>query len=225
MPRIRRLRLSTRPTPPAEHRPRPLPLVVEGRFDLEFLLHLSDRLQSDNPDLPDLRRLSAAGRLIGLPAGGGELITWADRLAPLGCPEFHLYDREQAPETQVRQQVITQIRQRPGCDAALTARRTLENYLHPAAIAAATGVALAFGDHDLVAERLARHRPDIDAAWPALSRRSRQRLLQRAKRVLNTQAVRHMTADLLQERDPAGEVRGWFRRIGALLNLPHPPGD
>jgi len=54
---------------------------------------------------------------------------------------------------------------------------------------------------------------------------SRQRLLNLAKRVLNTQAVRHITAALLAERDPAGEVLGWFRRIGALLDSLTPSGD
>jgi hypothetical protein len=39
------------------------------------------------------------------------------------------------------------------------------------------------------------------------------------KRLLNTEAPRHMTAELLAQRDPAGEVVGWFREIGRLIEL------
>jgi len=204
---------------------RPLVIVVEGVLDAEFLQHLSDQLQPDISDLPDLGALTAAGQVVWIPAGGGDLRPWATRLAPLGVAEFHLYDREQEPETTLRQMVVDQIRQRRGCEAALTTKRALENYLHSAAIQAATGITVAFGDHDPVAQRLVRYCPQVNDAWPALSRRSRQRLLNRAKRLLNTLAVRHMTAALLAERDPAGEVLGWFRRIGALLDSPSPSGD
>jgi len=200
-------------------------IVVEGVLDAEFLQCLSDQLQPDEPGLPDLRCLTTTGQLVWIPAGGGDLRAWATRLAPLGVAEFHLYDREQAPETANRQAVVDQIRQRPGCEAALTTNRALENYLHPAAIQAATGITINFDDHDPVAERLVRSRPNLDAVWPTFSRRSRQRLLNLAKRVLNTQAVRHITAALLAERDPAGEVLGWFRRIGALLDSLTPSGD
>ncbi|HUQ71028.1 MAG TPA: hypothetical protein VM165_15985 [Planctomycetaceae bacterium] len=200
-------------------------IVVEGVLDAEFLRHLSDQLQPDIPDLPDLCRLTAAGHIVWIPAGGGDLRAWTTRLAPLGVAEFHLYDREQEPETTIRQTVVDQIRQRLGCDAALTTKRALENYLHPAAIQAATGITIDFGDHDPVAERLVGSRPHLDAVWPTFTRRSRQRLLNLAKRTLNTQAVRHMTSALLAERDPTGEVLGWFQRIGALLDSLTPPGD
>ncbi|HUQ69936.1 MAG TPA: hypothetical protein VM165_10455 [Planctomycetaceae bacterium] len=199
--------------------------MVEGVLDAQFLQGLSDQLHPDVPDLPDLGRLTAAGHIVWIPAGGGDLKAWVTRLAPLGVAEFHLYDREQAPETAIRQAVVDQIRQRSGCEAALTTKRALENYLHPAAIQAATGITIDFGDHDPVAERLVRSRPHLDAVWPTFSRRCRQRLLNLAKRTLNTQAVRHMTADLLAERDPVGEVLGWFRRIGALFESLTPSGD
>jgi hypothetical protein len=113
--------------------------------------------------------------------------------------------------------VVAQINQRAGCHAVLTRNRALENYLHPKAIVAATGSHIRVDDHTSVAETLARARPEIAAEWPSLSRRTRQRLLHRAKRLLNTHAVQHMTAALLAERDPASEVLGWFRHLAELL--------
>jgi len=199
------------------HFSRPLLFVVEGVLDIRFLTLLSQRLRSELSDIPDLAELTAQGRLVFIPAGGGDLSAWVTRLAPLGCAEFHLFDSEQAPETALRQIVVAQINQRPGCLATLTRKRALENYLHPVAIAAATGLQIVVDDHTSVAETLVCSRTEIAAAWPTLSRRTRQRLLNRAKRLLNTRAVQHMTADLLAERDPTGEVLGWFRKLAAFL--------
>jgi hypothetical protein len=44
-------------------------------------------------------------------------------------------------------------------------------------------------------------------------RRTIRRLIYRAKRWLNRQAVMQMTADLLAQRDPEGEVLRWLRLI------------
>jgi hypothetical protein len=52
-------------------------------------------------------------------------------------------------------------------------------------------------------------------AWHALSQRARQRLVHSAKRWLNRIAVEHMTAALLAERDPAGELLGHLSAIAA----------
>ena len=196
---------------------RPLLFVVEGILDVQFLSLLSGQLRATCPDIPDLGELSARGRLVFIPAGGGDLSAWVTRLAPLGCREFVLFDREQPPETALRQVVVAQINARPGCIATLTKKRALENYFHPAAIEAATGLRIDVDDESAVAEALVCARPEIAAAWPTLSRRTRQRLLNRVKRLLATVAVRHMTAELLAERDPAGEVLGWFRALATLL--------
>lgn len=172
------------------------------------------RLETDLPDLDDLAQ---QGRLILLPAGGGDLTAWTHRLAPLACPQFYLFDREQEPETSVRRSVISQLNQRPDCRAALTQKRCLENYLHPEAIAAACGVWVEVGHDTSVAAAVAQAHPEWQAIWPTLTRRACQRRIERTKPQLNTLAVRHMTVDLLRERDPVGEVIGWFRQIAHLL--------
>ena len=43
------------------------------------------------------------GELIFVPFGGGHVRAWSDRFAPLARPEFHLYDHELPPETELRQ--------------------------------------------------------------------------------------------------------------------------
>lgn len=200
-------------------RPRLL-IVLEGLNDCEFLRRLATVLRQEGEPVPDLARLEQQGAVILLPVGGGDLAAWARRLAPLQLPEFHLYDKEQSPETESRQSLIQQINQRSGCLAALTRKRSLENYLHPQAIRDALGVELAFGDETPLAEALAErcHQQAVRALrWKALPRRRQKNLVQRAKRRLNTCVVTQMTVALLTQRDPRGEIRSWFAAIGQML--------
>ena len=197
----------------------PLLILLEGANDLEFLVRLTGQLRRELPHLPDLTRWRAAGRIVLVPVGGGDPASWPNRLRPLGLPEFHLYDREQLPETNARQRAVDQVNARPDCRGALTAKRSLENYLHPQAIASAGGGELEFGDHDSVSLLVARQRYEQvppSLPWDSLLRRTQQRLAARAKRWLNTLAVEQMTADRLAERDPGGEVLGWLATIEAL---------
>jgi hypothetical protein len=198
---------------------RPLLILLEGANDLEFVVRIASRLRSDLPSLPDLDRLKAAGRILLVPLGGGDAGSWPDRLRPLGCREFHLYDREQLPETNVRMAAVAQVNARPGCRAALTSKRSLENYLHPQAIAQAGGGVLAFNDDDAVSLLMARHSFELSQTctpWDSLTCRAQRRLIARAKRWLNRVAVQRMNAGLLAERDPAGELIGWLRTINEL---------
>ncbi len=154
-----------------------------------------------------------------VPLGGGDPATWADRLAPLRLPEFHLYDREQQPHTDQRQQAIHRINARSGCCGRLMKKRCLENYLHPQAIAAAGGGQVQFGDEDcvpLIVAQLRYQAAESAIAWDALPYRAQRRLVQHAKRWLNTVAIQCMTASLLEQRDPVGEVRSWFGTIAEL---------
>src|SRR5215207_9108609 len=96
-------------------------------------------MSSTDASVPGLQALVSAGRVIFVPFGGGNPAAWSDRFAPLECPEFHLYDRESPPETDLRQAAVVRVLSRPHCRAYLTGKRALENYLHPEAIAAARG--------------------------------------------------------------------------------------
>lgn len=197
-----------------------LVLVVEGRHDIEFLKRIAALLHADDPTLPDLAGLERARILLFVPAGGGDFRPWSTRLAPLGLAEFHLYDREISPETERRRVWAALVNERPRCRAFVTARRSLENYLHPAAIHEARGVSLGDSPDDDVAELAARALFVLSptaAVWEELSRRARRRLRDRAKSWLNTTAVERMTVARLREQDPDGEVVDWLRAIGELL--------
>jgi len=204
-----------RPQPPR------LCVVVEGRHDIEFLKRIGAVLHDDDPTVPDLARLERAGDVLFIPAGGGDFRPWLTRLACLGAAELHLYDRETSPETERRLNWVAIVNQRPRCRAFVTARRSLENYLHPAAIDDACGLKLVYSAEDDVADLAARAAfiPSTDAnGWDELSRRARRRQRHRAKRWLNTTAVERMTATRLAEHGPSGEVVGWFRALREMLD-------
>ena len=206
------------PVNPASTRPaRPLLIITEGVLDIVFLTKLSQIIHTAHSQLPDLQQLVSQGESIFLPAGGGDLSAWITRLSPLGCKQFFLFDREQHPETAVRERIVAQINERVGCHAVLTRKRSLENYLHPAAIEATFGISIELADDTAVAELVTRSLPYVSSQWPTMSPRHRQRLIYRTKRRLNTEAVQHMTAELFAERDPAGELIKWLRTIASLV--------
>jgi hypothetical protein len=150
---------------------------------------------------------------------GGIHADWENRFSILGCPQFFLFDRELEPETALRRLLVDRINSRPGSQAHLMSKRSLECYLHPAAISAAGGDRVEFGDDDSVADRVIRTwlNPGLrNIPWTGLPRRTRRRLANKAKGWLCTTAADHMTAELLAERDPSGEVIRWLRTIAAL---------
>jgi hypothetical protein len=211
--------LAPRPRP----RPRegPLLLVVEGANDESFLKTLSGILSAADPALPNLLELAASGDIVFIPFGGGSPLSWGTRLASLGCREFHLYDRELPPESAFRQIAAARVNARPGCQAFVTSSRSLENSLHPQAIRDASGgeCTVEFGPDDCVATLVARdlHRRRSPRDWNDLSRFEQTRLVQKAKRWLNTVAVRHMTPELLQASDPRGDIARWLQTIRSML--------
>jgi hypothetical protein len=197
---------------------RPLVLGLEGTNDCEFLFRLSRRLHAEYPQITDLTRLHAAGRILVVPTGGGNFHQWAVRFAALGCLEFHLLI---GPETLRRQEAIELVNSRPGCRGFLTSKRSLENYLDSQAILQAGGGQITVTDDECVGTELARHWYELipqARPWTELLRRSKRRLIYRAKRWLNRQAVMQMTADLLAQRDPAAEAIKWLTLIGEMAS-------
>ena len=188
--------------------------------DIEFLRRISMMIHVHNRSLPNLAEMEQRGELIFVPFGGGHVRAWVKRFAPLARPEFHLYDHELPPETELRLEAAASVNRRPNCKAVLTKKRCLENYLHPDAIFAAGGIRVQYDDFDcvahLTAKELYRQRPG-ETAWQLQARRSQSRMANRAKRWLNTQAVEQMTIGLLKEKDQEDEVVSWMRAINALL--------
>ncbi len=220
-----RARLVARLLGPFQPRPpRDAPLVlvvVEGPHDIEFPQRIGAILHGEDPRLPDLAGMERRGHLVFLPVGGGNLGLWTTRLAPLGLPEFHLYDRESAPETELRRKAAEIVNLRPRCRAVLTGKRCLENYLHPAAIREATGIEVQFSDDDPLAELIGQrlyHTPESGRRWEELPPRTKARRRNRIKRWLHTKAVDRMTPQRLAERDPQGEVVAWLKIIAGLAS-------
>ena len=195
-------------------------MVVEGVNDIEFLRRISLMLHANDSSLPNLAEMEQRGEVIFVPFGGGHVRAWANRLAPFGRPELHLYDHELPPETDLRKQAAAVVNDRKGCKAVITNKRCLENYLHSEAIFTAGQINVQFDDFDCVAEltarELYRQRPG-ETAWQLRPKRSQSRMANRAKRWLNTVAAEHMTPALLDERDPNGEIIGWMSVINKLM--------
>jgi len=104
--------------PPPVHTP-PAFVLVEGPNDMAFLKRISVILHHDDPTIPDLISLETDGRIVFIPFGGSDVRFWTFRLASTRSREFHLYDHEISPETEVREHVVYAVNQRPGCRAFL----------------------------------------------------------------------------------------------------------
>jgi hypothetical protein len=197
-------------------------VVVEGTNDTQFLRRISRVLSREDPKLPNLGSWEDEGRLVFIPFGGGHVQAWTNRLTPLGISEFHLYDHELPPESEHRQAAAALVNRRPRAHAVLTAKRSLENYLHPAAIEAAGNIVVEYDDFDpvarIVAKQLYGRRP-VDTPWELHSKRAQNRMTQRAKQWLNTVVAEQMTTDLLRERDPRGEIASWLRAMRQLASM------
>jgi len=196
--------------------PRPVLIVVEGILDVEFLRRLTAKLHLQDPTIPDLNALDQAQQVIFIPFGGGHVLPWTRRFEALQLPEFHLYDRELEPESALRRQAVELINNRPQCRALLIGRRSLENYLHLAAIIDAGGGLIQLDRDEDIAAAVAREwylRKPHDRDWTELTPRARRGMIAHAKRWLNTAAVEHMTLGLLIHMDPAGDLIAWLREI------------
>jgi len=201
--------------------PPPCVVVVEGSNDIEFLRRINRILHQHDSTIPDLARLESERRFVFLTSSSGPIVSMSTA-SITGDGQFYLFDREVPPVSQERQQLVDVLNQRPGYRAVLTAKRAIENYLHPDAVREACGIEIAFGDFDDVAETAARttFSQNERGSWESLSRRARRRLRDKAKKWLNRDAVDRMTPERLAERDSAGEVIGWLRAIAELATAP-----
>lgn len=212
-------RLVPRASPPKHPSGIKLLLVVEGPHDIEFLKRASAILHGHDPHIPDLAALERQGRLVFIPFGGGDLWLWTTRLAGIGLQELHIYDREQPPETEARQEAADVVNMRANCRALLTKKRSLENYLHPLAIREVCGVDLHLSDDDSVADLLARRLHEREThvvPWSELPRQGKTKRRNRVKHRLHTKAVDRMTPERFTESDPEGEIVSWLLIVAEL---------
>jgi hypothetical protein len=176
-------------------------LYVEGPTDIKALKCLSHALHLENPDnVPDLLNDSRISFIL---SGGSTLKYWVEErfLREFGRPEVHIYDND----VKKYLQYVDEINSRSdGSWAVLTKKREIENYLHPDAVEEGIGVRVVIEDNNDVPASFR----NTQKGWNSST----------AKIKLADKAFPKMTADRIKERDPDGEVEGWFIKIGEMLS-------
>lgn len=180
-------------------------VCVEGPTDVRHMKAMCKLHREQHGDLPCL---TTDPRIAIIPLGGSTLLEWASQhyLRNVGAREFHVYDKWPVENgTPKYQAACDDVNGRgAGFKACITQKHEVENYLHPDAIQAATGAAIAIRD-DLDVEQTVK-----DAADRTCTKRETKRKL--------AEAMERMTLAQLLERDAAGETLGWMRDIAGLLS-------
>lgn len=185
-------------------------VCVEGPTDVLALKALSKALHEVDPSLPNL---SSDERLAFVVLGGGTLEHWVNHhyLRGLGKREVHIYDGDVPAYALSAQQVNDRGN---GSWAVLTTKHEIESYLHKDAIALAFGFEIEVTDHPVAGKAVPKVFGEAFVAHAGVGSPLKD---SNAKRKLAQHAFPRMTAAMLEERDPDGEVRGWMRRLGEML--------
>ena len=186
-------------------------LCVEGPTDVAAFKCLSNALHVADPSLPNL---ATEERVAFVVLGGSTLKHWVTEhyLKLLRRPEVHIYDSDVAKYAAS----VAEVNQRAdGSWAVQTAKHEIESYLHSDAINEAFNVQVAVPDGlDANGNAL----PRIFAlVYSAAQNYDSVMGDDKAKQRLCDKAFPRMTAERIRARDPANEVEGWFRRIGAMI--------
>lgn len=199
-------------------------VFVEGPHDVSFLSCVS-KLYSENGHAPI--DLGGDHRVVFVPTGGGNLKHWVERqyIRNAGMIEVHIYDRDTQDNPKYARQVGL-VNDREGRDIAfLTARREMENYLHPACISAEYqpdfNVAVEIDDWCDVPELVAAAVHNASGApnpWDQLTDDKREEKKSRAKARLNGGAAARMTIDQLRQVDQNSEILGWLNAVTERLS-------
>ncbi|WP_058543812.1 ATP-binding protein [Pseudomonas fluorescens] len=185
-------------------------VCVEGPTDVLALKALSSALHQADATLPNL---TSDERLAFVVLGGGTLEHWVNQhyLRGLNKREVHIYDGD-VPEYAESARKVNE--RGNGSWAVVTTKHEIESYLHKDAISMAFGFDIEVTDHPVEGKAT----PKVfGEAFVAHSGNGKPLKDSNAKRKLAQQAFPYMTAAMLDERDPNGEVRGWFRRLGDML--------
>ena len=197
-------------------------LYVEGTNDIAFLQNISRILLQDGEDVVDLGQLEEVGAVVFVPVGGSNLAHWITRLEGLSRPELYIVDSDAESPGHIKcERQLAEINSRDECRAVATAKREIENYIHPAAIKASLSLELRFGDFDDVPELVARathEASDSTKSWEDVDDDNKSKKVSNAKRRLNSVCAAAMTPEMLDERDPVGEVRGWLDLIAEAIS-------
>mgnify|MGYP000951430939 CR=1 FL=1 len=185
---------------------------VEGPTDVLALKALSSAIYKEDPTLIDLQNDE---RIAFIVLGGGTLEHWVNQnyLKSLGKPEIHIYDADVPKYKKSAEEVNN--RNDKSC-AFITQKHEIESYLHKDAIKAAFGVEIEVTDH-----------PNTDGkATPKVFSEVFSKLRgfdgimndTKAKSKLANEAFPRMTAQMINERDPNGEIKNWLRTMLRIID-------
>jgi predicted ATP-dependent endonuclease of OLD family len=185
-------------------------IFVEGPTDVLAFKSLSKALNTLDPKVIDL---STDPRIAFVVAGGGNLVHWVNHyyLKGIGCKEFHVYDNDKPEYADSVKDVNDR---KDGSLGFVSKKREIENYLHEDAIEAAYGFKINVTDGldptgksvaKLFGEALA-----IKNGWAGLKENN-------AKIKLADHVFPKMTAKMITERDPSGEILGWLAEIEKMI--------
>lgn len=186
-------------------------VCVEGPTDVLALKALSKALHEADSSLPNL---ASDERLAFVVLGGGTLEHWVNHhyLRGLGKREVHIYDGDVPAYAASAQQVNER---GDGSWAAVTVKHEIESYLHSNAIALAFGFEVEVTDHPVAGKSTP---AKFGEAFAAQRGHGAPLGDKKAKAKLAEQAFPLMTAAMLEERDPDGEVASWMRQMRDMLN-------
>lgn len=186
-------------------------LCVEGPTDVLALRGLSRALHLADPVFPCL---ASDERVAFIVLGGATLEHWVNEryLRALNKPEVHIYDGDVAAYVDRAAEVNAR---GDGSWAVVTVKHEIESYLHTDAIALAFGVQIEVTDQPVDGKATPKVFGEAFAAHRGHGEPLRDK---KAKAKLAEHAFPLMTAAMLDQRDPDGEVRGWLQRLGGMLS-------
>ncbi len=189
----------------APHHGVKLIICVEGPNDIAFISAISKIAHQADNRIVDL---NVTQDIVIIPLGGSVLKDWVNHnyLQKLGTPEFHIYDSD---NTNAHASECDRINRRgDGSSARMTQKREMENYIHSQIVQELFNIQIEIDDTMDVSTEISNI---IRAANPEGFSP------QTVKKKLNKIGAAKMTLELLQSRDPQGEVLGWLRQISEIV--------
>lgn len=177
-------------------------VCVEGPNDINFLKNIGKiYFEEGIANVPDITN---DPRIVFIPMGGHTLKDWVNNnyLKTLNKPEVHIYDRDLNTPPQYQKEFLAVNARNDGSIAFMTAKREMENYLHPNAIHAVFGVQIVINDLTDVSTTVSDLTPYNES---------------KAKKKINKFVTQKMNYQLLTQSDAAGETLTWFNAINERL--------
>jgi len=185
-------------------------LCLEGPTDVVAMKCLSKALHEHDPTIINI---FTDPRVAVITMGGSTLQYWVSEnfLKGLGRPEVHIYDSD----VKKYQESIDLVNDRgDGSWGTLCEKHEIECYLHSDAIHDSSGIAMTVVDMPGADGKSV---PKMFAELYSSTQKFDGVMKDNTSKGYLSKAFTHMNYQRLKERDPKGEVEGWFRKITAMV--------